>query len=135
MLMLTNFIKRALGTQRGDGYAWCAITPNGCAYVIVPGPGPGPKFTCHANVRACALRSNVVCKPLVSGQTFGRMLGYVWKDVGQAHFKNESWGVEQAEIDRGIEDLAALKLDFMEVVSQVRYGKVAGRGEFTFGYT
>ena len=53
-------------------------------------------------------------KPLVRGQTFVRMLGYVHKDRHLSHFKNISKGVTDAEIEEGISEHAALKLSYMD---------------------
>ena len=55
--------------------------------------------------------SAIDLKPLGIGQTFIRMLGYCMKDRGMGHFQSLHSGITQAEIDTGIEEHAALKLD------------------------
>ena len=48
------------------------------------------------------------------GQTFQRMLGYVMKDSGETHFKNQRNGVTDEEIQLGIEEHRSLKLSYMD---------------------
>jgi hypothetical protein len=53
-------------------------------------------------------------KPLVTGQTFTRMVGYCLKDQGLPHFLMTSKGVTQEEMDLGIAEHTALKLNYMD---------------------
>jgi hypothetical protein len=54
-------------------------------------------------------------KELVQGQTFQRMLGYVFKDEGKPHFHNTLFGdITRADVDAGKEEWTSLKLDYMQ---------------------
>ena len=53
-------------------------------------------------------------KQLVTGQTFSRMVGYVFKDQGLPHFQNVSKNVTQSEIEVGIAEHVTLKLNYMD---------------------
>ena len=53
-------------------------------------------------------------KPLVTGQTFIRMVGYCLKDQGLPHFLMTSKGVTQEEMDCGLAEHTALKINYMD---------------------
>lgn len=51
----------------------------------------------------------------MQGQTFQRMLGYVFKDEGKPHFRNTLFGdITRADVDAGKEEWTSLKLDYMQ---------------------
>ena len=102
---LHKAIKEALGTRRGDGMKWCARPP-------VNRPYAGAPITDCCPV---PVRSHLACKELVAGQTFQRLLGYVFKDEGKPHFQNTTFGdITRAEIDAGMQEWASLKIDYMD---------------------
>lgn len=73
---------------------------------------------CGLPVTDCCLvpvRSHLTCKELVTGQTFQRLLGYVFKDEGKPHFQNTTFGdITRGEIDAGKQEWASLKIDYMD---------------------
>ena len=76
------------------------------------------KAVCGLPITDCCLvpvRSHLTCKELVTGQTFQRLLGYVFKDEGKPHFQNTTFGdITREEIDAGKQEWASLKIDYMD---------------------
>lgn len=65
--------------------------------------------------RGDPFRCSLCTKELVQGQTFQRMLGYVFKDEGKSHFRNTLFGdITRADVDAGKEEWSSLKLDYMQ---------------------
>ena len=70
---------------------------------------------CARSIRVCAMCRVVDLKPLGPGQTFVRMLGYIFKDRGLPHFRNVMFGdITQEMIEDGISQYQSLKLSFMD---------------------
>ena len=71
------------------------------------------RIACVLSFMSC--RSHTCIKELVQGQTFQRLLGYVFKDEGKSHFRNHLFGgITRAEVDAGKEEWTSLKLDYMQ---------------------
>ena len=79
-------------------------------------PTSHPFLPCAACVRSSLpCRSHTCIKELVQGQTFQRLLGYVFKDEGRGHFRNHLFGgISRQDVDAGKEEWTSLKLDYMQ---------------------
>ena len=64
----------------------------------------------HGDGSGCTIE----LKPLVDGQTFQRMVGYVNKDRLLTHFRRRSKGVSEELRAAGIEELTQLRLSFLD---------------------